>query len=100
VDLPTVLKDDSKRSTHTSIVLPVHEQVSKAYVDEDRTPLHEVLEARDLPPCYYNHRVVRENPNEEVAFCIVHGRRALLPIGQRSGGVAGVRRDEETFSGS
>ena len=51
---------------HLGIVLPGHEQVSKAYVDEDRTRLHEVLEARDLPPCYYNHRVVRENPNEEV----------------------------------
>jgi hypothetical protein len=61
-------KHSLSRTLHKVAVLVPHEMVGETMVEASfRTRLIELLDSRQLPPAYYEHSVVRGNPNSRVA---------------------------------
>ena len=68
VDVPGHSKHDLHRTSHSVATLPFHEQIATAIQKEPGTYtlLADRKAKRDLPPVYWNHKVVRDHPDEPV----------------------------------
>ena len=86
LELPRFSKYDGSRETRGTEVLPVHE-VLHAEVTSDfegmRAKVDSMLAANQLPPCYTEHKVVREALDGEL----------VVPIALYTDGIAHEKRD-------
>lgn len=68
LDVPGHSKHDLSRTLHTISCLPAHEQFATDVANDVscRNKLAELIRDESLPPCYYEHKVVKDNPGELV----------------------------------
>lgn len=72
--VPGYSRNDLGRTVHKIPVYPPHENLAKDMDEETgfRTNLREQVQGGKMPPCYYDHPVVRSNPSELVAPIAVY----------------------------